>query len=197
MRGFGIHSPFAFDFILRTIRENAQYYAYPAIRNQRIALKRAGFRHLMSERHLRLLFRIVNRFQPTDVLLMGALSGEETAPLLEVSENISVNVLHGKYPDVLEKRYKARIKEISQTSRIHDFIIVNKPVKDADKIILSAIGSGDCIIIFPRITEAETLRLWNLASLSMKRGMTFHNDSNFGIIINHMRLPRQNFRIWM
>lgn len=30
-RGFGVHSPFAFHFILRVLREKSPYYCYPQL----------------------------------------------------------------------------------------------------------------------------------------------------------------------
>lgn len=66
-RGFGIHSPFAFDFITRTLRERLPYYAY----NRLDAV--ASAQHLSSaeRRRLRLIFRIAVRFNPTAVAIIG------------------------------------------------------------------------------------------------------------------------------
>lgn len=56
-RGFGIHSPFAFDFVRRVIAQPCNYYCYPTIDN--IARKE----HVKASR-LRLLFRLSLYFRP-------------------------------------------------------------------------------------------------------------------------------------
>lgn len=50
--GFGIHSPFAYDFVVNVLREKNHYYAYDIIRNK----------------HQRLLYRIVLRLAPSEVI---------------------------------------------------------------------------------------------------------------------------------
>lgn len=65
-RGFGIHSPFAYDFITRTLRERMPYYAYERID---AAAHRGDGR--LSSRKLRLIFRIAVRFNPSKAAVIG------------------------------------------------------------------------------------------------------------------------------
>lgn len=65
-RGFGIHSPFAFRFVTRVLREDGEYYAYRELR--RIAHSGARFADLS------LLFRIICCFSPSEVGVFGGLS---------------------------------------------------------------------------------------------------------------------------
>lgn len=62
-RGFGIHSPFAFRFISRVLRERGEYYAYGELR--RLAGSQRRFRELS------LLFRLVCHFRPAAVRVVG------------------------------------------------------------------------------------------------------------------------------
>lgn len=66
-RGFGVHSPFAYDFITRTLRERLPYYAYSRLDAM------CASQHLdASERHrLRLIFRIAVRFNPATAAIVG------------------------------------------------------------------------------------------------------------------------------
>ena len=52
-RGYGVHSPFAFNLIRDVIFETGEYYAYAPLRAKRHA-------HQRPERDLRLLFRLAN-----------------------------------------------------------------------------------------------------------------------------------------
>lgn len=65
-RGFGIHSPFAYDFITRTLRERMPYYAYERID---AAAHRGDGR--LSSCKLRLIFRIAVRFNPSKAAVIG------------------------------------------------------------------------------------------------------------------------------
>lgn len=66
-RGFGIHSPFAYDFITRTLRERLPYYAYTKL-DALAASQRLG---VSDRRRLRLIFRIAVRFNPPTAAIIG------------------------------------------------------------------------------------------------------------------------------
>lgn len=68
--GYGVHSPFAFDFITNVIYEKTPYYAYRAIesRPREKDRKESGEQ---SEQVNRLLFRLVNRMQPATIVDAG------------------------------------------------------------------------------------------------------------------------------
>lgn len=66
-RGFGIHSPFAYDFITRTLRERLPYYAYSRL-DALAASRRLG---ASGQRCLRLIFRIAVRFNPATAAIVG------------------------------------------------------------------------------------------------------------------------------
>ena len=90
-KGFGIHSPFAFHFVLRVLKERAAYYFYDDIDEYR-QLASAGRsrmkgrkRPLVSRKNARLLFRIVNCFQPSAVLAFGSSYGVSSRVILGVS----------------------------------------------------------------------------------------------------------------
>ena len=50
-RGFGIHSPFAYDFVVNVLRERYMYYAY----------------NLIKENDYRLIYRIALKFRPSQI----------------------------------------------------------------------------------------------------------------------------------
>lgn len=63
-RGFGIHSPFAFDFVRRVIASRYSYYAYPQLTAK---AREAG----ISSGKLRLIFRLALFFRPEAIEVSG------------------------------------------------------------------------------------------------------------------------------
>lgn len=61
-KGFGVHSPFAFSLITRTIAERGEYYVYPELRY----LTGKNFRRFS------LLFRLICRFKPSSVKIFSS-----------------------------------------------------------------------------------------------------------------------------
>ena len=77
-KGFGVHSPFAYDLITTVIEERCRYYSYNAIE---LFLKKTLYPRMdhtkllhqkkMERKKTRLLFRLVNRFNPQTILEIG------------------------------------------------------------------------------------------------------------------------------
>ena len=75
-KGFGVHSPFAYNLITKVIEETYSYYAYQQIEevwHTRVCnqLTQDDFqrRKPVSKKYGHLLFRMVNRFRPNMVLV--------------------------------------------------------------------------------------------------------------------------------
>lgn len=66
-RGFGVHSPFAYDFITRTLRERLPYYAYHNL--DVLAAEQSLSR--AERKSLRLLFRIAVRVNAPSAAVVG------------------------------------------------------------------------------------------------------------------------------
>ncbi|MGN1246931.1 MAG: hypothetical protein ACI4UN_09875 [Muribaculaceae bacterium] len=89
-KGFGIHSPFAFGFVLKVLRERLPYYAYEQLETLRamvISRTRHHFRHprIISLKNVKLIFRVANFFNPQAILQVGTSYGVSSASLLSVS----------------------------------------------------------------------------------------------------------------
>lgn len=87
-RGFGIHSPFAYDFVTRTLRERLPYYGYDDI-DAAVAgsLSKSG----LSTRCLRLIFRIGVRFNPATAAILGDADRDVlTATLRAVRQDMKI-----------------------------------------------------------------------------------------------------------
>lgn len=60
--GFGVHSPFAYHFITRVLREALPYYDFERIERMKVP---------MMHRHARLLYRLTDFFHPVTVWVGG------------------------------------------------------------------------------------------------------------------------------
>lgn len=76
-KGYGIHSPFAFDFVRRVISQPCAYYAYATLRNGD---------HL-SRSYVRLLFRVALHFRPRTIAIDGPVGKMELNALTLGSPN--------------------------------------------------------------------------------------------------------------
>ena len=85
-KGFGIHSPFAFNFVLKVLRERCPYYAYEIINAarweaSRLASSAKERRNLLSFKNAKMIFRITCHFNPSSILQIGTSHGvASTAP---------------------------------------------------------------------------------------------------------------------
>lgn len=66
--GYGVHSPFAFSLITDVIYERRPYYAYRVLDEKYRVLSRKWEWAMKDTKVNRLLFRLVNRFQPEIIL---------------------------------------------------------------------------------------------------------------------------------
>ena len=72
--GYGVHSPFAFNLITQVIYEKTPYYNYKTLKEEvlsQLPKQKRGWND-SSIKVNRLLFRLVNRFQPTTIVDLGA-----------------------------------------------------------------------------------------------------------------------------
>ena len=75
-RGYGVHSPFAFNFITRVIFERSAYYKYASLRALEKQMKHTRGAEWLYEplRVKKLLFRLVNFAQPATIVDAGRLA---------------------------------------------------------------------------------------------------------------------------
>ena len=219
-KGFGIHSPFAFDFVLRVLRERCRYYAYTDIENQRrqallLASEHTRRPSVISLKNAKMLFRIICRFHPSLILQCGTTDGVSSFAMLNVDSNSRLIIYTGKnchdsIYDKITQPYASRIDCRPSLSEAIDtyrhanadaapFILVNDVSEPdflllADTIVDALHREG--IVIVRNISRSPIVRrLWNRTIAAIPHGMSFSND-RIGIIVGYRRLPRQHFSLW-
>ena len=96
-RGYGVHSPFAFNYITRVCNETAPYYKYQELKDMEKALRPSKSKEWGKAETMklkRLLFRMVNRAQP-QVLVETGPDTAATLYLQAAKQQMKVIHLHG------------------------------------------------------------------------------------------------------
>jgi len=111
-KGHGVHSPFVFDFIERVLNDDRQFYAFKQIENLRrlllnnqqqleeensaIASRTIAVMArstLMPSKFGQLLFRMVDRYAPSQILELGTSLGITSSYMAMANENTSVTTM--------------------------------------------------------------------------------------------------------
>lgn len=120
-KGHGVHSPFVFDFITHVLNDKRKFYSYDRIealreqllmdrsiievqdygagssvmpsRNRRV--KDIARWSLKSSKYARLLFRMINYYQPVNILELGTSFGITAAYLAMANKEACVHTLEG------------------------------------------------------------------------------------------------------
>ena len=220
-RGFGIHSPFAFKFVLNVLRERLPYYAYEDLKELRKLsnvhsnglFKR---RSIISLKNAKLLFRITNYFNPSQILQIGTSYGLSSASMLAVSRKIELYLCKpdaNEFPvthDILSHygnivhffpSFKKGIEAYSstETAKNEPFILVNDIKEDEYNSVLSHLykvrNERGVIIIRNLLKNKYNFALWEALRDIAPMGMTFSNHK-MAVIVASKKLPHQNFVLW-
>lgn len=219
-KGFGIHSPFAFEFVLQVLRQRLDYYAYPDIvARQRIAVAEAhacGGPRPISRKNAKLLFRVACRFNPRVVLQAGTVYGVSTAAVLSASTTSEAFLYRGE--DCRERVYADVVRGMD--SRIHTFATPQGAVEaymaallpdDVPFAQVNSVGDADFavwrdaavvvlrrggVVVVRNLLHSAPLRaLLDEIDSSIEHGMTFTNG-RIAIVAGLHHLPRQHFSLW-
>jgi predicted O-methyltransferase YrrM len=117
-KGYGVHSPFAFNLITKVIEERAQFYVFDEIENFRSRLFDARQKEIETQHrnYGALLFRLVNYFDCRNILQIRGLSGIMSLYLAEAKNNCSCYVFE-ENSDFTEA--VKRFAELRNLSNLH------------------------------------------------------------------------------
>lgn len=220
-KGHGIHSPFAFSFTLNVLRERLPYYAYEDIQQLRksvVEQTRRFWHHprIMSYKNAKLLFRVVNYFNPAEILQIGTNYGVSSACMLAVSSKIKLHLCEPhvtEYPvtqDVLSHfgntvyQYRTinegfAVYRNTESGKNNPFILVNNIKNEEYSMLLNylyEIRKSTGVIVIRNISKNSSIKaLWEACRDAAPTGMTFSNGK-IAIIVASPKLPHQNFSLW-
>ncbi len=220
--GYGIHSPFAFNFVLNVLRERLPYYCYADLENLRKAVISATRHHLrhpriISFKNAKLLFRVTNYFGPRRVLQIGTSYGVSSVAILGYSRKMRLALYEpnlDRYPvvgDVL-KPYLGQIDFFSDLemalgayereigSDEEPFVVINDlPLAGDEQAIvrwLEPLMRSGAVVVMRNLSRSDRMKaLWERLKASMTGGQTFTNEKMAVLVAGH-KLPLQHFFLW-
>lgn len=221
--GFGIHSPFAFNFVQNVLGERYPYYAYARIAKWRATAKAASggcwpHSSLISLNEARMLFRITNFFNPLQLLVIGARSGVSAASVKAVS---SQSVLHLYSPQYAQSKVQQQLlqpfgdqvrhyTDISECMKAYfsqisgdaePFVLVNEIGDEMELDVLKSailpILQKQGVIVMRNLHKHElAARLWAECKDHAQYGQTYTNGKT-AILIANPKLQLELFSLWL
>ena len=213
--GFGIHSPFAFNFVRTVLRQPKPYYAYSGIGQLVNTIKANTTRRqrrdmdLLGEHEARLLFRVTNFFNPHRILQAGAATGVESVSMLAVSRESRLYLFDQQ---IEQKALAVKVLQ-SQLERVDcyddarvavgDFLkadsgaslaLVNVPI---DEALLHRLLDEGTVLVLRRLNHDEAM--WNLfdsCCRHMTTGQTYTNGKT-AVLNPSPKLQREDFTLWL
>lgn len=176
--GFGVHSPYLFDFIRYVINEKNPYYIYSEIEKQRykllhdnalinkidfgtglsktITVKKIAAKSLCSPRKGQLLCRIVNYLKLTNVLELGTSFGISTAYIAANSKDRRCITLEGC-------ENTANIaRQIFSALNLSNVEVLTGNIDKTIQVALNKLSAIDFVYIDANHTFDATLRYFDL-----------------------------------
>ncbi|MEG1999720.1 MAG: hypothetical protein RR015_06865, partial [Bacteroidales bacterium] len=147
-KGYGVHSPFVYSLITKTIEERAAYYKYADIKEAHSKIKNVlGNKTPVKRQSLKaskLLFRLAVRFMPKTILECGTSYGVSTIALRSAAPeaalviiepdshimDVAVKILHGT--DIRGGSYEEGLKRYFSYCTHPDFIYIRNQVSEID-----------------------------------------------------------------
>ncbi len=222
-KGFGVHSPFAFKFILNVLDEKYEYYAYDKLQQLRINVvertrRENGYKpRVISISEAAAIFRVANYYNPQLFLSIGSSYGVAAASMLAVSKRSRMFLY-----DDNSAQNNAAAREI--LSGYGDRIVQGEDLQNTISGYITALGGNDMFVTVNNIADHDTAtatalidtavsrrgvlimrnidssrnmaRLWQHCKQAMTYGMTFGNGKTAVMVLNP-KLPRQDFEIWL
>ena len=213
--GFGIHSPYAFQFVRNVWRQRLPYYAYGGISQLIDTVEGSTTRgqrremDLISEREARLLFRLANFFNPQYILQAGAATGIESVAMMEVSRQsrlylydaqleqkaLAVRVLQSQLDRIAcYEDLKVAVDELLTATDGSAMALINAPVEE--DLMKRLLDAGVVVILRNLNHDVALSDLFDVCCEYMQSGQTYTNNK-IAILNPSPNLQREDFLLWL
>ncbi|MBO7588493.1 MAG: hypothetical protein J6T18_03600 [Bacteroidaceae bacterium] len=205
-RGFGVHSPWAYDLIENVINEHLPYYAYEDL--YPFWEKAPQYLPQYPQSRDELLFRLVNRFNPKFILEVGTGAGVSTGYLASVSRSSRVVTVDVPHPAEKEVRRNLRkipnieyisadilktIDGIMERGDIPQFVHIAHTAlwREATEAIIPY-AIPDMVIVVEDLGKKQKKEWWNEIIENERTGVTFQMKK-VGLLFFDSRMTKQHY----
>lgn len=217
-KGFGVHSPFAYDLITSVIEERYRYYSYNAIEvylkktlYPKLDDEKLSLRKKIERKKSTLLFRLVNRFHPKVILEIGSSWGisslymnapysdvlqvcmEQNAVVAELMEQVlsqsNIRIVRAKFDSLPEK-------EINELNSV-EFVLIHASSDEmsVEKVLrqVAPVLSTEAIVVIDGIRK-NNVRQQEWKRISVFPGVTVSMDLyDMGLLFFFPKLNKQHY----
>lgn len=179
-RGYGVHSPFAFDFLTYVVYERGEYYAYGELKRlYPVAFLRGGQHRLKCRKFL---FRLSNHVRPSVIRLCGGVEAAEAAYLSAGCRRAEVC------------REAAPAEREAGGSERKELAVVGSGVAPGQWIATASRPASEdsvCVISGIRASD-EALQAWERVKMLPEVAVTF-DLYDYGIVFYDRSKQRQDY----
>jgi hypothetical protein len=207
-RGFGVHSPWAYQLIETVINEKRPYYAYDDL----FTFWEGAPQYMPQypESRDKLLFRLTNHIQPRFILEVGTGAGVSTGYFASVSTKTPIVTIDAKHPAVnlirnnfktfkqIDYRIGDVLKEVRQVLDANlqlDLVHIAHTIfyKEVVDMVLPHVNENTLIIV-EDMGKKEKKEWWNQIIQDERVGVTFRMKK-VGLLFFDLKKNKQHYVI--
>lgn len=170
--GYGIHSPFAFNFVTDVVYEKGEYYAYAQLEKHPVHRSPS-----LRRKDLRLLFRLANFQHPAHALLFGISADDPLLPWLKAGSR--------------HTHWHSHTETAPSTV---DMIVADANWPEATDLLLSHLAEGGMLIVINLWQSRQHRQAWKRI-LSHPNTTIAFDLRDFGIVFHRPDLNRQHYKV--
>ena len=186
--GYGVHSPSDFFLITSVVYEDLPYYAYDRLKSS------SGLKSLphYREKVNRLLFRLVNYFQPASLIEIGEGNGDSYRYIREARTSMTSVCLKGEDKEETLRLLK---KELDKVKRLDFLHIAHTPYyKDVFELAYPYLHAQSCVIV-GHIYASKEQETWWSQLLSDERVRISFDLYDIGLLLFEEKRFKQNYKV--
>lgn len=178
--GFGVHSPFAYEFLMQVAYERAAFYAFPALQRRYPTPHTLKGKRLLKCRQF--LFRLANFIRPHTIRICGTLSEAAHDYLLAACLNAQIT-----HETTLPRRCAEPQDELA-------VIAPDTPASLALSIAANPATPHSACLFYGIYSSKQSLSSWQHATSNSAAAVTF-DLHHFGLIFYDHTKPTQHYII--
>ena len=166
-RGYGVQSPTDFFLITSVIYERRPYYAYRMLKSRMYDYYLPHYRDKVN----RLLFRLVNYYQPSNLIEVGRENGEAFSYMRAASQKMMAFSIRRKEKEMVLLQLERYLEEVNQIGCLH---IGHTPFyKEVYESAISYVNQDSWFVVGGIHESGEKRMWWKQVKDDPRTGITY------------------------